>query len=190
MRLLGALAALLLACPAGAAERRLRVKGTLHEQDQSPMTGNYLLHFRLDGAEGRVAWAESVYAPTRKGVYGATLGRHVPLPIHYASADYKLVVKPPRKSGWLVGKIRGLLRRIFRPAPKPELKCKSPSGGFYVVEAGDTLQSVAEKLCGNQVNWVDLYLENYDRIQRGGDLTAGQVLLVPQIRADGGASSP
>ena len=50
----------------------------------------------------------------------------------------------------------------------------------YQVQEGETLQSIAEKFYGDSSKWMEIYKLNSDRIERGGTLTAGQVLLMPQ----------
>jgi len=53
---------------------------------------------------------------------------------------------------------------------------------IYEVRPGDTLRSIAGKLYGDEELWSDLYEENHDRLQRGGDPVPGQRLVVPKIR--------
>ncbi|MFH1724129.1 MAG: LysM peptidoglycan-binding domain-containing protein [Elusimicrobiota bacterium] len=53
---------------------------------------------------------------------------------------------------------------------------------IYVVRRGDTLRSIATKLYGSAERWIELYQANHDRIQRGGELTPGQKLLVPVVK--------
>jgi len=49
----------------------------------------------------------------------------------------------------------------------------------YVVQAGDTLRSIALKLYGDEDRWTELYRANDDRMSRAGELMPGQSLLVP-----------
>ena len=68
-------------------------------------------------------------------------------------------------------------------AVKEELDRRKTAGfetRIYQVLAGDTLRSVAVKLYGDAERWIDLYQANDDRISRGGELIAGQRLLVPR----------
>jgi len=48
----------------------------------------------------------------------------------------------------------------------------------YIVKDGDTLQSVAEKVCGDASRWVDIYNANKFQIRRGS-LNPGQTLIIP-----------
>ena len=50
----------------------------------------------------------------------------------------------------------------------------------YQVQEGETLQSIAEKFYDDSSKWMEIYKLNSDRIERGGTLTTGQVLLMPQ----------
>lgn len=67
------------------------------------------------------------------------------------------------------------LEKKLQPGPR-EFRAK-----VYEVQAGDTLQSVAAKIWGDPSRWADLYNANADRILRGGDLRAGQKLVVPEV---------
>ena len=50
----------------------------------------------------------------------------------------------------------------------------------YTVEEGDTLQSIAQKFYKNDSKWIEIYELNQDRIERGGNIRSGQILLLPQ----------
>ena len=50
----------------------------------------------------------------------------------------------------------------------------------YQVQEGETLQTIAGKFYGDPSKWVEIYELNSDRIERGGTLTTGQVLLMPE----------
>lgn len=58
-----------------------------------------------------------------------------------------------------------------------------PQPRLYEVKPGDTLRSIALEVYGDSEKWIDLYQANDDRIQRGGDLTTGQKLIVPRDSA-------
>lgn len=58
-----------------------------------------------------------------------------------------------------------------------------PQPRLYEVKPGDTLRSIALEVYGDAEKWIDLYQANDDRIQRGGDLTTGQKLIVPRDSA-------
>lgn len=49
----------------------------------------------------------------------------------------------------------------------------------YTVQAGDTLRSVARRVYGDPERWQIIFDANDDRIQRGGELSAGQKLVIP-----------
>ncbi|TBR21715.1 hypothetical protein EPO15_09570 [bacterium] len=55
----------------------------------------------------------------------------------------------------------------------------APASRLYVVQAGDTLRTVAKKTLGDERHWVLVYQANADRIQRAGELVAGQKLVIP-----------
>ena len=50
----------------------------------------------------------------------------------------------------------------------------------YTVQEGDTLQTIAQKFYKNESKWVEIYELNQDRIERGGTVRLGQILLMPQ----------
>ena len=49
---------------------------------------------------------------------------------------------------------------------------------IYVVGDGDTLQSIAGKVYGNQKRWKEIYQANSDKVERGW-VDPGQVLVIP-----------
>ena len=51
--------------------------------------------------------------------------------------------------------------------------------GVYTVQDGDTLQSIAGKMLCDSTRWAQIYMANKDRLQRGGTVVAGQVLIIP-----------
>lgn len=55
----------------------------------------------------------------------------------------------------------------------------APASRIYVVLEGETLKSVARKTLGDDRHWVLIYQANSDRIQRAGELTPGQKLVIP-----------
>ena len=69
--------------------------------------------------------------------------------------------------------------RIETP-PKPTAPEKPAVPRTYQVKEGDTLQSLAEKFYGDASKWMEIYELNSDRIERGGTITPGQYLLMPQ----------
>ncbi len=50
----------------------------------------------------------------------------------------------------------------------------------YVVQDGETLQSIAVKLYNDENKWLEIFELNADRLERGGTTRPGQVLLLPQ----------
>ncbi|OGR82178.1 MAG: hypothetical protein A2901_04290 [Elusimicrobia bacterium RIFCSPLOWO2_01_FULL_54_10] len=83
-------------------------------------------------------------------------------------------------------KVRDLEQRIqqlsnqAKSAPVAEPKNLPAVPRTYKVLEGETLQSIAEKLYGDPAKWVEIYELNADRVERGGSLTTGQVLLMPE----------
>ena len=69
--------------------------------------------------------------------------------------------------------------RIETP-PTPPAPEKPAVPRTYQVKEGDTLQSLAEKFYGDASKWMEIYELNSDRIERGGTITPGQYLLMPQ----------
>ncbi|MBD3271800.1 MAG: LysM peptidoglycan-binding domain-containing protein [Elusimicrobia bacterium] len=68
-------------------------------------------------------------------------------------------------------------RPVIRVAPKP--KKRPPPPAKYTVQEGDTLRSIAERLYGDPLRWLDLYRTNKDHIERS-EVKPGQVLIVPR----------
>ncbi len=67
--------------------------------------------------------------------------------------------------------------------PEPEqveAPAKPSIPSTYVVQEGDTLQSIAKKFYGNSDRWVEIYEMNAERVERGGTIRAGQFLILPQ----------
>lgn len=50
----------------------------------------------------------------------------------------------------------------------------------YVVESGDTLRSVAEKVYGDSSKWIKIYKANSSNVGRSGRIKQGQILIVPK----------
>ena len=69
-------------------------------------------------------------------------------------------------------------------APKEEAVPAAPSAPAvprtYLVQEGETLQTIAEKFYGDSAKWVEIYELNSDRIERGGTIRTGQMLLLPE----------
>lgn len=73
-------------------------------------------------------------------------------------------------------RLEALERAAAAPAAAP-----TPVTRLYVVQEGDTLRTVAKKTLGDERNWVLIYQANSDRIQRAGELTPGQKLVIPGL---------
>ena len=61
---------------------------------------------------------------------------------------------------------------------------KKPHQDFYIVQQGDTLARIAERLTGDQNNWRDLYELNKDVVKSPELLQIGQRLRIPPITSD------
>lgn len=55
------------------------------------------------------------------------------------------------------------------------------TGSTYTVLAGDSLWSIAQKTMGSGALYEQLRSANYDAIVRGGGLTPGMILTIPQV---------
>lgn len=73
---------------------------------------------------------------------------------------------------------RRRLEALERAAAVPAAAAP-PVTRLYVVQEGETLRSVAKKTLGDERHWVLIYQANSDRIQRAGELTPGQKLVIP-----------
>lgn len=171
---------------------------------------HFKLHGTAPGSPEQ--WSESLYVKTVSGEYKTLLGRHAPLPEAALRSGYRLTVSAPEGTGWNTGATAaprllmppaaplatavsapivapaGIASSVVEPAavsaPKPQTDPMGlPSPRIYEVKPGDTLRSIALEVYGNADKWVDLYQANDDRIQRGGDLTTGQKLIVPRENA-------
>lgn len=71
-------------------------------------------------------------------------------------------------------------RRRLEALEKAAAAAPAPSSSrIHVVAAGETLRTVAKKTLGDERHWILIYQANADRIQRAGELTPGQKLLIP-----------
>lgn len=64
----------------------------------------------------------------------------------------------------------------LKPAPAPAEKAARRT---YVVKDGDTLQSIASSVYGDPDRWPEIYRANAGSLGRGGEVKAGQVLVLP-----------
>lgn len=66
-----------------------------------------------------------------------------------------------------------------KPAAAPSAAPAAEKISVYVVEEGDTLQSIAEKVYGDGSKWAVIYKANSGSVGRGGAVKPGQTLLIP-----------
>lgn len=74
---------------------------------------------------------------------------------------------------------RRRLEALERAVTTPVVPAAAPASRIYVVLEGETLKTVARKTLGDDRHWVLIYQANSDRIQRAGELTPGQKLVIP-----------
>jgi len=76
------------------------------------------------------------------------------------------------------------VQKLTPPVETPPVQVQTPEKPQiplnYVVQEGDTLQSIAKKFYGNPDRWVEIYEMNSERIERGGTIRSGQFLVMPQ----------
>lgn len=63
---------------------------------------------------------------------------------------------------------------------KPVKRGQGGVPAFYKVKEGDTLINLAERFYGDYKRWREIYILNQDRLDRGGNLKVGQLLIMPQ----------
>jgi LysM repeat protein len=67
-----------------------------------------------------------------------------------------------------------------KPAAKPaQPKAPQAARRTYVVKDGDTLESIAASVYGDPERWPEIYRANTGAVGRGGEVKAGQVLVLP-----------
>lgn len=74
---------------------------------------------------------------------------------------------------------RRRLEALERAVTTPAAPAAAAPSRIYVVLEGETLKSVARKTLGDERHWVLIYQANSDRIQRAGELSPGQKLVIP-----------
>jgi Transglycosylase SLT domain/LysM domain len=87
-------------------------------------------------------------------------------------------VKPPAASTTPVERVD--LTSSVKPA--------SPAR-IYVVKAGDTLWSIAQRLYGNPLMWSHIYYANQSQIHDPNEIYPGQKFTIPQVGTSGAATS-
>ena len=68
--------------------------------------------------------------------------------------------------------------------PKPERLTRSgdskpASSGFYIIQPGDSLSSIAKKQLGSTTKWREIYEANVDRLDSPEDIKIGQKIRLP-----------
>ena len=185
---------------AAGARLTLRLEGRLLDADGGPMDGTYLLDFRVIVApqKGSEMWRESQYVAVKGGSFAAELGLAAPLPDALLGEVYRVEAHVPAGLPWKpvlsfarlkvpsfapkkeAKQIRRRIQALGQDAQESRADEGEAGVRIYEVRAGDTLRSIAGKLYGDEERWSDLYKENQDRLQRGGDPVPGQRLVVPK----------
>jgi LysM repeat protein len=66
----------------------------------------------------------------------------------------------------------------------------SVQNAVYVVQAGDTLWSIAQRFYDNPLRWSDIYYANQSQIHDPNEIYLGQKLTIPQTGVISGTTSP
>lgn len=127
-----------------ASSRALTHSGIVADAKGAPMTGTFLLDFRLRSSDGRTElWRETIYVEAVDGVFHAELGLSRPLPLIRNFAHAVVEVSAPTGSGWTVRPL---------PAPTPATIPKAaraggasvPLGSEFVVPAAAAVPAARE----------------------------------------------
>ncbi|MEA3306893.1 MAG: PorV/PorQ family protein, partial [Elusimicrobiota bacterium] len=70
-------------------------------------------------------------------------------------------------------------KKAVRKKRSPSLTKELGGKKVYVVEKGDTLRSVAEKVYGDSSKWIKIYKANTSSVGRSGSIKQGQILIIP-----------
>ena len=99
----------------------------------------------------------------------------------------KELEKSKREVQLFKNKVSKLEKKLIKKKAVKKKPVRSPSatqkiGGkkVYVVESGDTLRSVAEKVYGDSSKWIKIYKANSSSVGRSGRIKPGQILIVPK----------
>lgn len=66
-------------------------------------------------------------------------------------------------------------------APKaPEPEPAQPAVSTYVVQTGDNLSRIAEKMYGSSARWADIYEANRSALKSPESVRVGQTLIIPK----------
>jgi len=76
-------------------------------------------------------------------------------------------------------KINNLEKAIKLKKEEPKVIIKKEEKNIYVVQKGDTLESIARKVYNDSSKWVDIYKANQKNIGREGEVQEGQILIIP-----------
>lgn len=195
--------------PAAGQAATLEVRGRLTDRNGQPQDGACLLRFHVSGSdpESPGSWSDAIYVDVEEGLFRSVLGKDRPIPDAALSKGARVSVEAPRGTGWRA--LASPLAEPARPparSSQPEPVATEPAdetaklkariealekqvqpedrerkARIYEVKPGDTLQGIAAKLWGDATRWSELYSANADRLGRGGEVTAGQRLLVPEL---------
>jgi nucleoid-associated protein YgaU len=77
--------------------------------------------------------------------------------------------------------MQGIKSRAAKPAAaKAQTKPQQPAARkSYMVKDGDTLESIAASVYGDPERWPEIYRANSGSVGRGGEVKAGQVIVIP-----------
>lgn len=110
------------------------------------------------------------------------------------TADAQAIVKPAKPAlKFKMPFIKKLAPVVTTPSELPSqvsIEKVSPSTvskqttewQIYIVQAGDTLQTISTKFLEKPDRWIEIYHANKGRIERGGVIKPGTVLLVPPVK--------
>ncbi len=76
-----------------------------------------------------------------------------------------------------------------RPSRPPAGQDRFERQSTYVVQRGDTLEKIAERLLGDKAQWKTIHEANRDLIPDPGKLYPGQVLIIPGMEAPRGSAA-
>lgn len=137
---------------------------------------------KLEALEKAVAAGQSgLLEPSRPAVPQPVAGQ-APAAVPKPPDDLEKTRAEAEKARKEAERLKSRLEALEKEKEKKRttLKLGEEKPGVYVARPGDTLRSVAEKTLGSPDRWREIYEANDDRLQRGGDLTPGQVLIIPQ----------
>ncbi|HAH05091.1 MAG TPA: hypothetical protein DCM05_00975 [Elusimicrobia bacterium] len=118
-KILSAFAVLSLAGSAVSAAPRMLFEGRLNDAQGRPMSGNYLLVFKVFDAlsGGFEIWRETQYVPVQRGAFATELGRMAPLPEKVLTDVHRVAVEAPFGLPWKP--VLGIAKVRSGPAAEP-----------------------------------------------------------------------